>query len=79
MTRRFKIKANGDPYHDSVSGAYFWVYVFDTKKKMYDWFVNYSRMRKEAGGETFSEELNFSAINIPYERRTGDKLTHLEG
>lgn len=66
--KRFKIKSNGDPYHEGVKNAYFWVYVFDEKRQMFDWYLKYAEQREKESGVAFDRSLTFDAVNMPFER-----------
>ena len=73
--RRFKIKPFESPYYPAGSPYFFWAYVFDTEKEMYDWYFEYVKKREcdpnkdwdtfKFGG--FRKDCDFAAMCIPFE------------
>lgn len=73
--KRFKLKPRNNPNVGAGIQHFFWCLLFDTKVEMYAWYASYIKKRGDDknkdwdyfGFEGFSEEMDFSAMVLPYE------------
>lgn len=63
--RRFKVKADFNPYMNEIGTWFFWAIVFDTKAEMYSWYEKYKRRIGESHPHSI-DVVDFEAICMPH-------------